>query len=219
MWSQGRMVAWRQAASISPTCTGNMQWWIVPHLPPQQRDKRERPCRSRARRWPGQRSIEGASIWSAAMPSNGSIGPTITPMIRPQTWETLTELPRGANHVGMTTPGDQLYAFGGFTEQNRMPHDGAFAFDGARWHSLRRLPEACGAIARVTLGDAIIANVDGHDRSPAPPPYNSEFVSRQPSRLASSGASVVLLTDIWLVYVWDDYPTRLLARRADVRKD
>ncbi|MCK1515001.1 galactose oxidase [Bradyrhizobium sp. 190] len=70
-------------------------------------------------------------------------------------WETLPELPRGANHVGVATLGDRLYAFGGFTEQNRTPHDGVFAFDGARWHSLRRLPEACGAIACVTLGDAI----------------------------------------------------------------
>lgn len=70
-------------------------------------------------------------------------------------WETLPELPRGANHVGVATLGDRLYAFGGFTEQNRTPHDGAFAFDGSRWHSLRRLPEACGAIACVALGDAI----------------------------------------------------------------
>ena len=68
-------------------------------------------------------------------------------------WEALPELPRGANHVGVATLGDRLYAFGGFTEQNRTPHDGAFAFDGARWHSLRRLPEACGAIACVASGD------------------------------------------------------------------
>jgi N-acetylneuraminic acid mutarotase len=68
-------------------------------------------------------------------------------------WEALAELPRGSNHVGVATLGDRLYAFGGFTEQNRTPHDGAFAFDGERWHSLRRLPEACGAIACVALGD------------------------------------------------------------------
>jgi N-acetylneuraminic acid mutarotase len=70
-------------------------------------------------------------------------------------WEELPQLPRGANHVGVAALGDRLYAFGGFTEQNRNPHDGVFAFDGERWHTLRRLPEACGAIACVALGDEI----------------------------------------------------------------
>lgn len=70
-------------------------------------------------------------------------------------WETLPEVPRGANHVGVTVVGDRLYAIGGFIEQNRMPHDGMFAFDGTRWHSLRRLPEACGAISCATIGDKI----------------------------------------------------------------
>jgi hypothetical protein len=68
---------------------------------------------------------------------------------RADVWEALPELPRGANHVGVAALGDRLYAFGGFLEQNRTPHDGAFAFDGERWHTLRRLPEACGAIACV----------------------------------------------------------------------
>ncbi|MFM9975336.1 MAG: Kelch repeat-containing protein [Beijerinckiaceae bacterium] len=70
-------------------------------------------------------------------------------------WETLPELPKGANHVGVTTHGDLLYAVGGFIEQNRTPHDGLFVFDGKAWKSLRRLPEACGAIACVTVGDTI----------------------------------------------------------------
>ncbi len=66
-------------------------------------------------------------------------------------WEELPQLPRGANHVGVAVLGERLYAFGGFLEQNRTPHEGAFAYDGSRWHTLRRLPEACGAIACIAL--------------------------------------------------------------------
>ncbi len=75
-------------------------------------------------------------------------------------WETLPELPRGANHVGVATLDERLYAFGGFLEQNRTPHDGAFAFDGARWTPIRRLPEACGAMACIAL-DGMIHIVGG----------------------------------------------------------
>jgi hypothetical protein len=71
------------------------------------------------------------------------------------TWETLPEVPKGANHVGVVSHGDLLYAFGGFTEQNRTPHDGAFVFDGKVWKALKRLPEACGAISCVSAGDLI----------------------------------------------------------------
>jgi Kelch motif len=53
-------------------------------------------------------------------------------------WEELPPLPRGANHVGVAALDGRLYAFGGFLEQNRTPHDGAYAFDGERWHTLRR---------------------------------------------------------------------------------
>lgn len=74
---------------------------------------------------------------------------------RSDRWEQLAEHPRGSNHVGVATLGERLYAFGGFTEQNRTPHDGAFAFDGTRWSPLRRLPEACGAMACIALGDVI----------------------------------------------------------------
>jgi N-acetylneuraminic acid mutarotase len=70
-------------------------------------------------------------------------------------WEELAVHPRGSNHVGVATLGDRLFAFGGFIEQNRTPHDGAFAFDGTRWNQLRRLPEACGAISCIALGDNI----------------------------------------------------------------
>jgi N-acetylneuraminic acid mutarotase len=70
-------------------------------------------------------------------------------------WEELAQLPRGANHVGVATLGDRLYAFGGFIEQNRTPHDEAFFFDGERWTKIRRLPEACGAIGCIALGGKI----------------------------------------------------------------
>lgn len=70
-------------------------------------------------------------------------------------WETLPQLPRGANHVGIATLGERLYTFGGFIEQNRTPHDEAFLFDGTRWHAVRRLPEACGAMSCIALGDRI----------------------------------------------------------------
>jgi N-acetylneuraminic acid mutarotase len=74
-------------------------------------------------------------------------------------WEELPSLPRGANHVGLATHGtgadERIFAFGGFIEQNRTPHDEAFAFDGRQWTKLRRLPEACGAMACVALGGNI----------------------------------------------------------------
>jgi hypothetical protein len=59
-------------------------------------------------------------------------------------WEMLAEHPRGSNHVGVATHGDRLYAFGGFIEQNRTPHDGAFAFDG---HEMDTRCAACPRLA------------------------------------------------------------------------
>ena len=70
-------------------------------------------------------------------------------------WDELAQLPRGANHVGVVTLGDRLYAFGGFIEQNRTPHDEAFFFDGAKWTAVRPLPEACGAMACIALAGRI----------------------------------------------------------------
>jgi hypothetical protein len=70
-------------------------------------------------------------------------------------WEELPQLPRGANHVGVATLGEGLYAFGGFLEQNRTPHDESFVFDGTRWARIRRLPEACGAMACIALGNRV----------------------------------------------------------------
>ena len=70
-------------------------------------------------------------------------------------WQELAQLPRGANHVGVATLGERLYAFGGFIEQNRTPHDESFAFDGEKWARIRRLPEACGAMSCIALGERI----------------------------------------------------------------
>jgi N-acetylneuraminic acid mutarotase len=75
-------------------------------------------------------------------------------------WEELPQVPRGANHVGVATLGDQLFAFGGFLEQNRTPHDEAFVFDGTAWKAIRRLPEACGAMSCIAL-DGMIHIVGG----------------------------------------------------------
>lgn len=119
-------------------------------------------------------------------------------------WETLAELPRGANHVGVATQGDRLYAFGGFIEQNRTPHDGAFAFDGTRWVTLRRLPEACGAIACVTLGDNIhlIGGAIGSDNRRSIDwhlvyhPREDRYSRRQPMPLARDHTGVVAVNSL-----------------------
>jgi hypothetical protein len=119
-------------------------------------------------------------------------------------WEALPDLPRGANHVGVASLGDRLYAFGGFTEQNRTPHDGAFAFDGERWHTLRRLPEACGAIACVAAGDVVhlIGGAIGSDNRRSIDwhlvydPRTDRYSRRQPMPLARDHAGVVAVNGL-----------------------
>lgn len=119
-------------------------------------------------------------------------------------WETLAELPRGANHVGVASHGDRLYAFGGFTEQNRTPHDGVFAFDGSRWQALRRLPEACGAIACVTVGESIhlIGGAIGSDNRRSIDwhlvynPKEDRYSRRQPMPLARDHTGVVAVNNV-----------------------
>ncbi len=114
-------------------------------------------------------------------------------------WEALPDLPRGANHVGVVTLDDRLYAFGGFVEQNRTPHDGAFAFDGTRWTTLRRLPEACGAMACVAL-DGVIHIVGGAigsdnrrsiDWHLVYDPRTDRYARRQPMPLGRDHAGIV----------------------------
>lgn len=114
-------------------------------------------------------------------------------------WEELPQLPRGANHVGVASLGDRLYAFGGFLEQNRTPHDGVFAFDGERWHALRRLPEACGAIACVALDGKIhlIGGAIGSDNRRSIDwhlvydPRSDRYSRRQPLPVARDHIGVV----------------------------
>jgi N-acetylneuraminic acid mutarotase len=119
-------------------------------------------------------------------------------------WETLAELPRGANHVGVVSAGDRLYAFGGFVEQNRTPHDGVFAFDGTRWQSLRRLPEACGAIACVALGGVIhlIGGAIGSDNRRSIDwhlvydPREDRYTRRQPMPLGRDHTGTVVVNGV-----------------------
>jgi N-acetylneuraminic acid mutarotase len=119
-------------------------------------------------------------------------------------WETLPELPRGANHVGVATLGNTLYAFGGFIEQNRTPHDGAFAFDGERWRTLRRLPEASGAIACCALGGMIhlIGGAIGSDNRRSIDwhlvydPASDRYTRRQPMPLGRDHTGVVAVNGL-----------------------
>ncbi len=114
-------------------------------------------------------------------------------------WETLPELPKGANHVGVATHGGLLYAFGGFTEQNRTPHDGVFVFDGKAWKALRRLPEACGAMACVSLGGVIhlVGGAIGSDNRRsidwhlAYDPQKDSYSRRQPMPVGRDHTGVV----------------------------
>jgi hypothetical protein len=119
-------------------------------------------------------------------------------------WVTLPELPRGANHVGVVTVGSTLYTFGGFTEQNRTPHDGAYAFDGERWRSIRRLPEACGAIACCALGGVIhlLGGAIGSDHRRSIDwhvvydPSSDRYTRRQPMPLGRDHTGVVAASGV-----------------------
>jgi N-acetylneuraminic acid mutarotase len=68
-------------------------------------------------------------------------------------WAEAAPLPRGANHVGVTAHEGRIYAFGGFTDQNRLCHNEAFAYDVAanRWDRLAPMPRgrAAGAVVAV----------------------------------------------------------------------
>jgi N-acetylneuraminic acid mutarotase len=120
---------------------------------------------------------------------------------RSDAWEELAQLPRGANHVGVATLGDRIYAFDGFLEQNRLPHDGAFAFDGTRWHNLRRLPEACGAMACIALEGKIhiIGGAIGSDNRRSIDwhlvydPQTDRYSRRQPMPVGRDHAGIVVV--------------------------
>jgi N-acetylneuraminic acid mutarotase len=69
-------------------------------------------------------------------------------------WFDAAPLPRGANHVAVAALDGRVYAFGGFTEQNRNPDAQAYAYDveADRWSAVRPLPRPRGAAAAVALG-------------------------------------------------------------------
>ncbi len=123
-------------------------------------------------------------------------------------WQELPQLPRGANHVGVATLGERLYAFGGFVEQNRTPHDESFAFDGDRWTRIRRLPEARGAMACIALGDRIhlVGGAIGSewrrsiDWHLVYDPKTDRYERRQPMPVARDHAGIVVVDfDIHLI--------------------
>ena len=118
-------------------------------------------------------------------------------------WQELAQLPRGANHVGVATLGERLYAFGGFIEQNRTPHDEAFGFDGEKWTRVRRLPEACGAMACIALGKRIhlIGGAIGSEMRRSIDwhlvydPQTDRYERRQPLPVARDHLGVVVVND------------------------
>ena len=118
-------------------------------------------------------------------------------------WEELPQLPRGANHVGVATLGDRLYAFGGFLEQNRTPHDESFAFDGTQWNRIRRLPEACGAMSCIALGNRVhlIGGAIGSDWRRSIDwhlvydPASDRYERRQPMPVARDHTGIVVVNN------------------------
>jgi N-acetylneuraminic acid mutarotase len=79
-------------------------------------------------------------------------------------WAEKAPIPQGANHIGLAVLGDNIYAVGGFLEQNKTPHDKVFAYNvpADRWTELAPLPKPLGAIATVALNGKIHA-IGGRD--------------------------------------------------------
>ena len=72
-------------------------------------------------------------------------------------WLQGAALPRGANHVGVASTDAHVWAFGGFTEQNRRSDTHAYAYEIAsdRWTEIAPLPRPRGATAVVVLDGAL----------------------------------------------------------------
>jgi len=72
-------------------------------------------------------------------------------------WLLGAPLPRGANHVAVAADAGRVYAFGGFTEQNRRSDANAYAYDIAsdRWQAIAPMPRPRGAAAAVVLDGRI----------------------------------------------------------------
>ena len=79
-------------------------------------------------------------------------------------WSTLAPLPRGLNHVGLAALDGKLYAFGGFSAQNRSAVADANVYDPAAdaWSALPALPTALGSVAVAAL-DGKLHLVGGRD--------------------------------------------------------
>ncbi len=74
-----------------------------------------------------------------------------------QQWSQRAPLPRGLNHVGVTSYAGRIYAFGGFERQNRAPVSNAYVYDpqSNTWSAIAPLPRALGSISVAVLGDKI----------------------------------------------------------------
>jgi N-acetylneuraminic acid mutarotase len=72
-------------------------------------------------------------------------------------WAEKARLPRGANHVGVVGHEGRIYAFGGFTAQNRNADTLAFAYDVAadRWDRIAPMPRPRGAGALAVVGGMV----------------------------------------------------------------
>ncbi len=79
-------------------------------------------------------------------------------------WTNRAPLPRGLNHVGVAALGGKVYAFGGFTQQNRGPVAEANVYDPATnaWTALPPLPAALGSISVVAF-DGKLHLIGGRD--------------------------------------------------------
>ena len=77
-------------------------------------------------------------------------------------WTLAAPLPRGANHVGVAFLDGELYAMGGFLEQNRRPHAECFVWRARddRWRAIAPLPAACGSVACVAI-DGVVHGIGG----------------------------------------------------------
>ncbi|HEY0395647.1 MAG TPA: hypothetical protein VGD01_14205 [Candidatus Elarobacter sp.] len=79
-------------------------------------------------------------------------------------WSERAPLPRGLNHVGVTSFDGKIYAFGGFAAQNREPVPDANVYDPVadQWTPLPPLPAPLGSIAVAPL-DGKLHLVGGRD--------------------------------------------------------
>jgi N-acetylneuraminic acid mutarotase len=79
-------------------------------------------------------------------------------------WTELAPLPKGLNHIAATSAGGKVYAFGGFTAQNRNAVDSAYVYDPATdvWKALTPLPTPRGSAGAVAL-DGKLHVIGGRD--------------------------------------------------------